>query len=416
MRRSRGLGDVYKRQTYNQRSQLSEAFYGRVVGSAEQASVEEIRTYDANGRLVITNHFYDLGTTVSTRPQGKTDPDENVPTESQDTDVGGDLASSTVDHYDAAGHLFVEQNFGHADSWDGTGASDSVPTGEPGVDATAYGSLSLQNKVTYQGVNGTGGYDAVGNVVAYQYEDSTGRIDQYNVTYYLKDSYLEAGTSGLNVTNTPNVRPATDQSFYDDRGNRVAIVQHTQANGGQLEDDVRVFAYNGYGQIIERRDGTAAGDTFSQGSNTTHENQHYVYVNGEQVAHFDEGGTLDVLTQVTAFDNTGAGTGGYVVQRGDTLRSIAQAVYGNAAYWYVIAQANAISSDSDLAIGQNLTLPQITTTSNTATTFKPYNPSDISGSTTPNLPTIAPPPVPPAHHCNVCLLYTSDAADEATIV
>ena len=164
---------------------------------------------------------------------------------------------------------------------------------------------------------------------------------------------------------------------------------------------MRVFAYNGYGQIIERRDGTAAGDTFSQGSNTTHENQHYVYVNGEQVAHFDEGGTLDVLTQVTAFDNTGAGTGGYVVQRGDTLRSIAQAVYGNAAYWYVIAQANAISSDSDLAIGQNLTLPQITTTSNTATTFKPYNPSDISGSTTPNLPTIAPPPVPPAHHCNV---------------
>ena len=164
---------------------------------------------------------------------------------------------------------------------------------------------------------------------------------------------------------------------------------------------MRVFAYNGYGQIIERRDGTAAGDTFSQGSNTTHENQHYVYVNGEQVAHFDEGGTLDVLTQVTAFDNTGAGTGGYVVQRGDTLRSIAQAVYGNAAYWYVIAQANAISSDSDLAIGQNLTLPQITTTSNTATTFKPYNPSDISGSTTPNLPTVAPPPVPPAHHCNV---------------
>jgi len=43
----------------------------------------------------------------------------------------------------------------------------------------------------------------------------------------------------------------------------------------------------------------------------------------------------------------------------------------------------------------------VTTNSNDATTFKPYNASQISGSTTPSLPTIAPPPPPTSQHCNV---------------
>ncbi|MHB1059947.1 MAG: LysM peptidoglycan-binding domain-containing protein, partial [Rhodanobacter sp.] len=111
--------------------------------------------------------------------------------------------------------------------------------------------------------------------------------------------------------------------------------------------------------------------------------------------------TLDVLAEVTAFSNSTSGPGGYVVQAGDTLQSIAPAEYGDASLWYVIAQANALGSDSDLAIGQRLTIPQVTTNSNTATTFKPYDPSSIVGSTTPNLPVIAPPPPPPSSHCNV---------------
>ncbi|WP_176167915.1 LysM peptidoglycan-binding domain-containing protein [Luteibacter sp. 22Crub2.1] len=40
-----------------------------------------------------------------------------------------------------------------------------------------------------------------------------------------------------------------------------------------------------------------------------------------------------------------------MVQTGDTLKSIAQSVYGNASLWYVIAQANAISGDAELAVG-----------------------------------------------------------------
>jgi len=123
-------------------------------------------------------------------------------------------------------------------------------------------------------------------------------------------------------------------------------------------------------------------------------------VNGQQVAHYDESTTVDVLSQVTAFSNSN-GTGDYVVQEGDTLKSIAQAVYGNASLWYVVAQANALTGDADLAVGLSLSIPAVTTSKNDSTTFKPYNPSEIQGSTTPNLPVIAPPPPPPKQHCNV---------------
>lgn len=90
-----------------------------------------------------------------------------------------------------------------------------------------------------------------------------------------------------------------------------------------------------------------------------------------------------------------------MVQEGDTLKSIAQAVYGNASLWYIVAQANALGGDADLAVGLSLSIPAVTTTKNDSTTYKPYNPSEIQGSTQPDLPVIAPPPPPPKQHCNV---------------
>ena len=134
---------------------------------------------------------------------------------------------------------------------------------------------------------------------------------------------------------------------------------------------------------------TASGSTIDQGNDPGLRNQHYVYVGGQQVAHYDEKATLDVLSQVTAF-SSGNGTGDYVVQQGDTLKSIAQAVYGNASLWYIVAQANALNGDADLAVGLSLSIPSVTTTKNDATTFKPYNPSEILSSTTSDLPVIAP--------------------------
>ncbi|QHI97339.1 glycoside hydrolase family protein [Xylophilus rhododendri] len=81
-------------------------------------------------------------------------------------------------------------------------------------------------------------------------------------------------------------------------------------------------------------------------------------------------------------------TGQYTVRGGDTLRSIAQSAYGDADLWYQIALANGLEGDSDLRIGASLTIPtQIAGTHNSASTFSPYDPSRVVGSTSPvNLP------------------------------
>jgi nucleoid-associated protein YgaU len=123
-----------------------------------------------------------------------------------------------------------------------------------------------------------------------------------------------------------------------------------------LIDRKAASSFDGRGQIISRRDGEANGDEVYQGPNAAKKNQHYYYVNGQQYIHADENGLFDVTSQVTAF-SSGDGSGDYVVQEGDTLRSIAQAVYGNASLWYVVAQANALNRDSDLVAGLTLTVP-----------------------------------------------------------
>jgi LysM domain len=79
--------------------------------------------------------------------------------------------------------------------------------------------------------------------------------------------------------------------------------------------------------------------------------------------------------------------GAYSVRQGDTLQSIAQGAYGDSRQWWRIAQANGLQGEQDLKVGQTLTLPSIAAgESNNASTFKPYNPSEVVGDLSPNLP------------------------------
>jgi hypothetical protein len=85
------------------------------------------------------------------------------------------------------------------------------------------------------------------------------------------------------------------------------------------------------------------------------------------------------------------------VNDGDTLKSIAQRVYGNSSLWYVLADANALKDDSQLFTGQMLKTPQVKTNKNDSATFKPYNPAEVIGPTEPGTPYIAKPTAP---QCN----------------
>jgi len=286
-----------------------------------------------------------------------------------------------------------------------------------------WGVLDLRSKVTHWGLQGQAGYDAEGNTETYVYTalnvlSKQWTTTSYTVDYLKQDGYLEKSTTGSGTGQVTT----TNTSLYDAFGRRIAIDTHA---AGQTTDQVRAFAYDAEGQILQRRDGSAVNDTtFSVTSNGGYAVHHYAYVNGQQIGDVDEGGGIDVLSGVTGFSSSDTGTSNYVVQEGDTLTSIAQAVYGDASLWYVVADANGLTSDDDLVEGQTLKLPQVTTNSNTSTTFKPYNPNQISGSTTPSLPQ-APVPAPSNQHCNtlaeivviavviVVSIYTAGAAAEA---
>ncbi len=57
----------------------------------------------------------------------------------------------------------------------------------------------------------------------------------------------------------------------------------------------------------------------------------------------------------------------------------------------MLAAANALSGDSELIAGTQLRVPEVGVSKNDASTFKPYNPNEIVGSTSPGLPYIPPP-------------------------
>ena len=92
---------------------------------------------------------------------------------------------------------------------------------------------------------------------------------------------------------------------------------------------------------------------------------HYVYAQGQEVAGLDEAGSIDAISQVTAFSNSVLGSSGVVVQDGDTLQSIAQRVYGNADRWYELTPATI--PDAKIAPGSSFwRLPSDISTSSAA--------------------------------------------------
>ena len=57
----------------------------------------------------------------------------------------------------------------------------------------------------------------------------------------------------------------------------------------------------------------------------------------------------------------------------------------------MLADANGLGGDDALVAGSTLTVPEVKTSLNDASTFKPYDPGEITGPTTPSLPYLPPP-------------------------
>ncbi|MEI9997635.1 MAG: LysM peptidoglycan-binding domain-containing protein [Rhizomicrobium sp.] len=91
----------------------------------------------------------------------------------------------------------------------------------------------------------------------------------------------------------------------------------------------------------------------------------------------------------------------YTAQDGDTLAGIAAMVWGDASLWYLIADANGLSSPSDsLTAGTDLILPnKVVNLHNNASTFKVYDPNEAIGDTAPTVPK------QPKHDGNNCGVF-----------
>jgi len=77
------------------------------------------------------------------------------------------------------------------------------------------------------------------------------------------------------------------------------------------------------------------------------------------------------------------------------LYSIAAAVWGDSSMWYLIADANGLTADADIASGQVIRIPnKVTNIHNNSSTMRPYSAGERMGDTSPTLPDAPVAPIP----------------------
>ncbi|GAA4042763.1 LysM peptidoglycan-binding domain-containing protein [Parerythrobacter jejuensis] len=369
----------------------------------------ESYTYDLGGRLKQINVSF--GTTVAESAAGSGVPAGTIPA----APINGTRRS--VFAYDLMGRQTAQTDYeanGTTIAFSRSATYNSKNQLTSDTTNTKRGSDIFRSTTTYN--YGAGASYALGSVVSqssinYKNNNSSQAPNSSTTnTFYWRDGAVQA-----TIKHKPNTSQSTQYTttFYYDGMGRL-----TRAYVGDYYSQNVTFTNDEYGQII-RRDET----TTSNSTGAPHE-VWYRY-GGRQLGYTGNNGTSDVSTsksiqerQITppttpgvfrngatigssyadfasSYDplnsyNQGAGGGSYTVNKGDTLQSIAQSVYGDANLWYKIAQLNGISGSVPLIEGQRINLPTgVVRSSHNSGTITPYNPAEAIGDLTPT--TSAPP-------------------------
>lgn len=318
----KSIGTVVQNYTYDSQN--------RLVMTTYNGTVIDQRQYDADGRVVLSG----LSSGVS----------------QSFFDTLGLSDQVQFNEYDAAGRLLFQRNYNA--NW------------------------QEQDNVTYTS------YDAVGNVLQYRVNSvqGTAYTNTYTNTLVRYSGYEVAMESGTSTV----LQPGQTNYQYDVDGNLIGVTDSTEsANNRSFVNDVN-------GQILQKTQGSAV--------------ERELIANGNLVGTTGMGtdpnsassGPNPTFVDLTNFDPTyrpingsypSPTPGAYTVSAGDTLQSIAQGAYGDSKLWYLIADANGLTSNNDLRVGQTVNIPnRVTDVHNSAGDFKPYDASEVVGSTTPNLP------------------------------
>ena len=255
-----------------------------------------------------------------------------------------------------------------------------------------------------------GGYDAAGNLKSYSVFDyASSATNSYQMALDRRETYKQTSTSGSGTRS----QPGASHSQYDVNGNLTAITDDTQpSNNRTLVNDIsgkalqvsqsgniqrqlvlggEVLARYGVGiDELNPRD-NSGNPNFAPISNSASS------LTGILPGYVRSGADFNFGYQPINGNYPSASVGSYQVATGDTLQTIAQGAYGDSSLWYRIADANGLSGNADLRVGQTLSIPNRvgsvhnygakSAAGGTGSTgsFKPYDPSKVQGDSTPNL-------------------------------
>jgi len=281
--------------------------------------------------------------------------------------------------------------------YDDTGqVSNPAQIGSPTTVGTSTGDVLAFSRTKYGTLAGSAGTLTYGSAADSAITDTA---DEYDYEYKDGVGFLETVTSTSNQWGSGSA-----QSEYDIEGN---IIDRDRYLGGYgAGQNVRLVT-DAYGQVIDRQE---YGDS-APWIETELPRTHTYRFGGREIGVVGNDGThnVDYTTLISHRDDTGAGSfrygsssatpysdfdanhvtiaGGaqsdtpnsYMVRGGETLRSIALVVWGDASLWYKLADANGISGET-LQAGQRLVIPNgVTGIHNNADTLRPYDPDRALG-------------------------------------
>ena len=390
------INQFYNKTEVNLIDDHTNLYWRNTNNSANMWGLLQHREYNDVGQVEIEENFYGAASigeslTEVTLPDKLQDPDVPESTETFFFDYSFQAKSKTVTNYDHNGRAndIVYQNtvnnwmnnVSYSSQPDETASQDGTET-KPFILASREIKESVQTTLVYNDDTGQLASKTISQTVHNTPSpDNQGFTHNLTYQYDKREQYQEKTIGG---TSNSNFEPATTTSHYNALGQRTYINVAGEEFGKRLD-------YNQQGQIIRK----------SQGVGESAQESHYLFSQGKFLGELDKNGSVNMVGQHFSALNSDSSTSSslYTVNNGDTLRSIAMAFYGDDNLWYLIADANGLSSGEPLNAGQTLDIPHRANTSNNFETFKPYNPAELVGDTTPNLAYA--PPAPSAEGCNV---------------
>ncbi|PSJ42219.1 LysM peptidoglycan-binding domain-containing protein [Allosphingosinicella deserti] len=350
---------------------------GTIVGLPPSGTGSRIADYDYDGLGRVTRQLdYDAsGTVVQYQRDVTYNTKSQITGETTNTRRGSDRFRTIVVNDYGTGTAYALG----AVVW-------STSQNDKFVNGSGTAATGSANPLDTRTDNTIGWYDgAVTTKVRFDENTASTSNTVFNTTY----SYNDAGQLQSATVNDGRPRKVTYTNDMtgqvirrDEADNKIPTQSQPNLNGDPHEVWYR---FGGKQMGYVGNNGTLDTDYQSSVSNRTATAGTGAFRNGGAYGGFHA--DFDLSTSALTSYSQGGSGGSYTVQGGETLTSIAAQLWGDASLWYKLAEANGLSASNALMEGQRLTIPAgVMKNTHNASTFKPYDPAEAMGETSPTTP------------------------------